>query len=441
MLAQRLFLAKDGVPSPLLNQIKRLAAFQNPEFYKKQSMRLSTAMTPRVISCAEELPDHIALPRGCRSDLEELLRVHGVALDVVDKRVTGMPLGVRFRGKLTAVQESAARALLAHDTGVFVAPPGVGKTVIGTYLVASRACSTLVLVHRQPLLEQWLAQLALFLGVDPKEVGQISGAKRRPTGRLDVAMIQSLVRKDSVADLVAGYGQVMQTIRAAHVDAWKVGMAELIAARDYAPTTANGWLAILRVVMKAAKRQLSLPYLATEGVPSFDVSEHETYTEEEPNALTPDELPAFLAKFREMFPAHYAMVFVGFFTGLRPSSLRPLRRRGDEADVDWEIGRLRVRRSHTTGDEVMRTTKQKRRYGISVPPALLDVLRWHVDTQLATPEQQDSDLLFPAVNGKFRSPSVLNKPLAEVSLELGLGKKITQRAMRRTFNDLTRAAR
>lgn len=209
VLAQRLFLAKDGVPPSLLNQIKRLAAFQNPEFYKKQSMRLSTAMTPRVISCAEELPKHVALPRGCRADLEELLRVHGVALDIVDERVTGSPLELRFRGKLTAVQESAARALLAHDTGVFVAPPGVGKTVIGTYLVASRACSTLILVHRRPLLDQWLAQLALFLGVDRKEVGQISGAKRTPTGRLDVATIQSLVRKDSVADLVASYGQVI----------------------------------------------------------------------------------------------------------------------------------------------------------------------------------------------------------------------------------------
>jgi superfamily II DNA or RNA helicase len=209
VLAQRLFLAKEGVPSALLNQIKRLAAFQNPEFYKKQSMRLSTAMTPRIIACAEDLPKHVALPRGCRSDLEELLRAHGVALDLVDQRVGGTPLELRFRGTLTAVQQSAARALLAHDTGVFVAPPGVGKTVIGTYLVASRACSTLILVHRRPLLDQWLAQIALFLGIDPKEVGQISGAKRRPTGRLDVATIQSLVQKDAVADLVAGYGQVI----------------------------------------------------------------------------------------------------------------------------------------------------------------------------------------------------------------------------------------
>jgi superfamily II DNA or RNA helicase len=209
VLAQRLFVAKEGLPAPLLNQIKRLAAFQNPEFYKKQSMRLSTVTTPRVISCAEDLPKHVAIPRGCRSDLEELLRAHGVALDLVDERVPGAPLVLRFQGKLTAVQEAAARALLAHDTGVFVAPPGVGKTVIGTYLVASRACSTLILVHRRPLLDQWLAQLALFLGLDRKAIGLVAGAKRTPTGRLDVAMIQSLVRKDSVADLVAGYGQVI----------------------------------------------------------------------------------------------------------------------------------------------------------------------------------------------------------------------------------------
>ncbi len=209
ILAQRLFVEKAGLPSPLLNQIKRLAAFQNPEFYKKQSMRLFTALTPRVISCAEDLPQHVALPRGCRLELEELLRGHGVALNVEDRRARGTPLELRFQGTLTAVQEQAARALMSHDTGVFVAPPGIGKTVIGTYLVAARACSTLILVHRRPLLDQWLAQLSLFLGIEPKEIGQIGAGKRAPTGRLDVAMIQSLVRRDSVADLVAGYGQVI----------------------------------------------------------------------------------------------------------------------------------------------------------------------------------------------------------------------------------------
>ncbi len=209
VLARGLFVATEGLPSSLINQIKRLAAFQNPEFYKKQSMRLSTATTPRVISCATELPQHVLIPRACQIVLEELLRDHGVQLDITDERVVGAPLAVHFQGKLTPLQEQAARALLAHEIGVLVAPPGVGKTVIGTYLVATRACSTLILVHRRPLLEQWLAQLAIFLGIDRKEIGQIGGTKKTPTGRLDVAMIQSLVHKGSVADVVAGYGHVI----------------------------------------------------------------------------------------------------------------------------------------------------------------------------------------------------------------------------------------
>lgn len=209
VLAQRLFVEKAGLPSPLLNQIKRLAAFQNPEFYKKQSMRLSTAVTPRVINCAEDLPNHVALPRGCRADLEELLGEYDAELVVDDQRTGGVPLDLWFQGALTPVQEQASRALLAHDNGVFVAPPGVGKTVVGIYLIAARACSTLILVHRGPLLEQWVAQLSVFLGVEPKKIGQIGAGKRTPTGRIDVAMIQSLVSKDSVADLVAVYGQVI----------------------------------------------------------------------------------------------------------------------------------------------------------------------------------------------------------------------------------------
>jgi superfamily II DNA or RNA helicase len=209
VLAQRIFLEKAGLPSALINQIKRLAAFQNPEFYKKQSMRLSTALTPRVIACAEEFPEHIALPRGCLADLEGLLRECSVVLIVDDQRIAGDPLEVCFNGQLTTVQQDAAMALLAHDIGVFVAPPGVGKTVVGTYLVAQRARSTLILVHRQPLLDQWVAQLSLFLGIDGKAIGQIGGGKRKPNGHLDVAMLQSLVGGDAVNDIVATYGQVI----------------------------------------------------------------------------------------------------------------------------------------------------------------------------------------------------------------------------------------
>jgi len=208
-LAQRLFISKDNAPSPLLNQIKRLAAFQNPEFYKKQTMRLSTALTPRVISCAEEFPEHIGLPRGCRDDVEDILHGYGVAFVVDDQRLDGERLQMRFQGELTPLQKEAAHALLQHDIGVFVAPPGVGKTVLGTYVVAQRQRATLVLVHRRPLLDQWIAQLSMFLGVAEKDVGQIGGGKRTANRRLDVAMIQTLVRKGCVDDIVASYGHVI----------------------------------------------------------------------------------------------------------------------------------------------------------------------------------------------------------------------------------------
>src|SRR5438105_6652837 len=108
VLAQRLYVDKAGLPSPLLNQIKRLAAFQNPEFYKKQSLRLSTALTPRVIDCSENLERHLALPRGCIGDLTALLREAGVALVVKDERHEGETLTVGFHGNLTASQEEAA---------------------------------------------------------------------------------------------------------------------------------------------------------------------------------------------------------------------------------------------------------------------------------------------------------------------------------------------
>lgn len=209
VLAQQLFVEKEALPSALITEIKRLAAFQNPEFYKKQAMRLSTAMTPRVISCAEETAQHIGLPRGCAENLQELLEPHEIDLELDDLRDSGTPLDLTFEGKLDPVQQSAARDLLEHDIGVLVAPPGSGKTVIGARLIAARGRNTLVLVHRTQLLDQWRAQLALFLGIDKKAIGAIGSGRRKVTGQVDVAMIQSLVRRGEVSDVVAGYGHVL----------------------------------------------------------------------------------------------------------------------------------------------------------------------------------------------------------------------------------------
>jgi superfamily II DNA or RNA helicase len=209
VFAQRIFVENKDLPSPFLTRIKRLAAFQNPMFYEKQSLRLSTARIPRIISCFEEHPEHIAVPRGCLDNLEELFREHGVKLVLDDKRIAPTGPSYSFHGTLRDAQKEAIDEILKYDLGVLSAPPGFGKTVIGANLIAKRSCSTLVLVHRKELLDQWVARLSLFLGIEPKEIGRIGAGKNKPNGVLDVAMIQSLVRKDEVNDVVAGYGQVI----------------------------------------------------------------------------------------------------------------------------------------------------------------------------------------------------------------------------------------
>jgi superfamily II DNA or RNA helicase len=209
VLGQRVFIRREGLPPGLCTEILRLASFQNPVFFEKQAMRFSTAGVPRVITCAEDTGTYLVLPRGCLADVEELAAAHGITIERIDERVRGHPIDIAFHGELLGEQPRAAAALLAHDIGVLVAPPGTGKTVLAAHLIAERGVNTLVLVHRKPLVDQWVERLSAFLGVDRSDIGVVGGGKRKPTGRIDVAMIQSLVRKGNVQNLVADYGHVI----------------------------------------------------------------------------------------------------------------------------------------------------------------------------------------------------------------------------------------
>jgi superfamily II DNA or RNA helicase len=208
-LGNQVYIERSALPPSLVNRLVRLAAFQNPEFYAAQAMRLSTFGKPRVISCAELFTKHIALPRGCVDAAIGLLATNSIRPELRDERYGGVPLGASFRGTLTPDQDSAAGALMAYDTGVLAATTAFGKTVVACKLIAERNTNTLVLVHRQQLLDQWVARLRTFLDVDAAGVGVIRGGKKRPTGVIDVATVQSLVKKGEVSDLVANYGHLV----------------------------------------------------------------------------------------------------------------------------------------------------------------------------------------------------------------------------------------
>lgn len=208
-LANMIYFEKAQLPQALANRLIRLAAFQNPEFYKAQAMRMSVWDKPRVIGNAENYPQHIALPRGCLDAALDLLRDNGIACDLRDERIRGESIDVSFAGTLRLDQESAVTGMLHHDTGVLCAPTAFGKTVTAAAMIARRGVSTLVLVHRSELLRQWQERLQAFLGGGKGLVGTFGGGKSKLTGKVDIAVMQSVSRHGVVNPLVENYGQVI----------------------------------------------------------------------------------------------------------------------------------------------------------------------------------------------------------------------------------------
>ena len=209
VLADQVYVDRAGLPASLVAQLVRIAAFQNPEFYRAQAMRLATYGKPRIISCAELHARHVALPRGCQDEAVDLLKSLGAQPRIKDERHAGHPLDVKFLGTLHDVQVAAVAAVEPHDTGVLAATTAFGKTVVGARMIAARGVNTLILVHRRQLVDQWRERLRTFLSVEDGDIGTIGGGKRRPTGRIDIALIQSLVRNGQVSDVVADYGHLI----------------------------------------------------------------------------------------------------------------------------------------------------------------------------------------------------------------------------------------
>jgi len=209
VLANQIFFAKADLPQPLANRLIRLAAFQNPEFYKAQAMRRPVWNIPRIIGCAENFPQHIGLPRGCLDDVLSLLGTNNIRAEILDERIKGNKISVKFVGVLRKDQKTAVKAMMIQEIGVLCAPTAFGKTVTAAAMISKRKVNTLILVHRTELLRQWQERLTSFLDLPKDGLGIISGAKKKPSGVIDIAVMQSLSRREDLAELLNGYGQII----------------------------------------------------------------------------------------------------------------------------------------------------------------------------------------------------------------------------------------
>lgn len=224
--ANMLFIPKAGISQPALNQLKRLAAFKNPEFYKAQAMRMSTFNKPRIIYCADETAEYLCLPRGCEADLKTVFKQAGVNVRFSDKTNRGNKIDVEFKGSLRDEQPLALSELLPYDNGVLSGTTAFGKTVVAIKLIAERKVNTLILVDRVSLVLQWRKRLIEFLTInetitdadeerkrgrkkDKSIVGQIGAGKDNLNGIIDIAVMQSLNRMGEVNECMKNYGMII----------------------------------------------------------------------------------------------------------------------------------------------------------------------------------------------------------------------------------------
>lgn len=350
---------------------------------------------------------------------------------------------------------------------VWIAPnpirPGVWRRKEGGFLVRGRACDPRTgkrLEVRKVFLDsEDPDQAFVFLREELKQV--LAGDRKQPDkmpsfndyalslmerklalGKMKSAKSRErwvCVLKNHLSPEFGDY--FIDQLHKSDIENWLVRMGKLVQQGKYSPVTVNDWLNVLRRIYSGAMADYELDRNPVAYVRDLDTSEHQSYTMEQPNSLTAEELPDFLSEIRTHFPQYFAMVALGFATGLRPSSLRPLRRKGDTPDVLWDRGMLLVRRSET-GGQIMERTKTGLQQAIALPEEMMEILKWHCERiDIAGPKKMaESELLFPNEKGGFRAPSCLEKPFRYVMDALGMTKKITPRGMRRTFNDLCRAA-
>lgn len=230
--ADMLYIPEKSLSPAAQMEVRRLATFANPEFFRAQSMHQSVFGKPRYIDLSELRDGCVAIPRGCKAQLERLLQEAGVSSHYSDKRKSGNPIVMTFKGTLRPEQQIAAEQMLGHEDGIMSAPTGFGKTIIGAYLIAAIGLPTLVIVPKTALIAQWKSQLERFLDItdnrepvrtpkgriskrQPPLIGQIGGGKTAISRLIDIASFQSLSGKDHqtgepiAKELVRDYGLII----------------------------------------------------------------------------------------------------------------------------------------------------------------------------------------------------------------------------------------
>ena len=224
VLADRIYIDSSGMPNKAKRQLRRMAAVSNRMYFQNQAMDMPNYDESRFIYLGSDEGKYIVLPRGLREELLKKFDQAGVRYRIEDKRTEGRKLNISFMGDLRESQVPAVETMLENETGILHAATAFGKTVVCCDMIARRSLSTLILVDRTDLMNQWLKRLEEFLDIDEELpeyqtktgrikkrkslIGNLQGAHDTLTGIVDVAMIRSLKKKDGFHPMLKEYSQV-----------------------------------------------------------------------------------------------------------------------------------------------------------------------------------------------------------------------------------------
>jgi superfamily II DNA or RNA helicase len=198
-----------GLPSSVVAELKHAASLPNPEFFRRQAQRFSTFGVPRYVYCFEHDDNEIRVPRGLLDSVRRTLSSAGISASIKSEIAAAPTISTNFRGELTTDQRTAVAVIQKNETGVLVAAPGSGKTVMACATIAERAVSTAIIVNRAELATQWRERLTEFLDINPKLIGQLGAGKRKRTGIIDIVMLQTIARREADPTVLNDYGYVI----------------------------------------------------------------------------------------------------------------------------------------------------------------------------------------------------------------------------------------
>ncbi|CAM3258813.1 DEAD/DEAH box helicase [Corynebacterium gottingense] len=207
----RVHINLEGVDATTATALRHLGAIPNPQFYIRQAQRLSTYQTPRLIIRFDEHDGTLTLDRGALDDAIRILKAAGYTVTRRSKTSKPRTVPTEFTGELYPEQRTAVAAMRKHRTGILVAPPGAGKTVMACALIAHRQVPTAIIVPNVELAAQWRDALTTFLKgtEDSPTIGQYGGKAKKLSGDIDIITAQSISRADSRTDFLADYGYVI----------------------------------------------------------------------------------------------------------------------------------------------------------------------------------------------------------------------------------------